>query len=173
MNRSVPLALFLGGVLGVALTHTALEPLTTRLVLLLCILASLLVGTLALGALLRRLPRPVLLVLGLITLCITLRAVYFLVRFHWPHPTLGLAGLALAVVGLWRVPLPQITRGSWRLVRGAGALGLALGVQLSVLSLPTLVHGLLHHRTPLGLLGHGGLLLGPLALAWLSSSRNA
>lgn len=173
MNRSVPLALVLGGGLGAALAHSALEPLTTRLVLLLCLLASFFVGLLVLIALIRRLPRPVRLGLAVLSVPFALRAIYFALVYHWLTPELAIAGLGIGVAAFWSVPLPRLRLESPRLALGAGLFGLAVGALWSTLPVWLLVKGIVHHRTPFGLLSYGGLLVGPFALALLSSSSGS
>lgn len=173
MNRSVPVALVLGGGLGVALSHSTLEPLTTRLLLLLCLLASFFLGLLVLVALVRRLPRTVRIGLGVVLVPLALRAAYFALAFHWLTPELALAGVGVGVFAFWSVPLPRLRLESPRLALGAGLFGLAIGALWSTLPAWLLLKGLIHHRTPFGLLGYGGLLMGPLALGLFSSSSGS
>jgi hypothetical protein len=173
MDRSVPLALVLSSALGATLVHSPLELLTTRVVLLVCLLASFFLGLLVLVALLRRLPRLVRIGLRVVLVPLALRAVYFALVYHWLTPELAVAGLGLGVAAFWSVPLPRLRPKSPRLVQGAGLFGLALGALWSALPTGLLVTGLIHHRTPLGLLSHGGLLIGPFALGLLSSSSGS
>ncbi|MBB6053077.1 hypothetical protein [Armatimonas rosea] len=173
MNRFVPLAFVLGGVAGALLTHSTLEPVATRLAALLCLLASLLLVLLVLVALLRRLPRLALIVVGLVALPLALRAIFFAVAYRAFLPELAILGLGVGVLAFWPASLPRLRSGTKRLLLGAGVFGLVLGIQWSVLPTRSLLHGLRHNFTPLGLLTYSGLLLGPFALALLSSSSGS
>ena len=92
--------------------HVGEATLLARLTATASVLCVVLLALLLLTALLRRLPRPVLLTLGFIAALIGLRALYLALRFHWLTGGVAFLGLLLAVTLLWNARLrwPMLSR---------------------------------------------------------------
>ncbi len=166
MNRAALLAFFLAGGLGAALVHFGEATLLARLTATVCVLCVVLLALLLLTALLRHLPRPVLLTLGFIAALIGLRALYLALRFHWLTGGVAFLGLLLAIMLLWNARLRWPTLSRRTGVALAACCGLGLVVQAGTFPprelLPTVRRWKREPRTrtPLSLLSHAGLLGG-------------
>jgi len=166
MNRSALVALFLGLALGIGLMASPGAAVASRLVGALSLILALGLGGLLLATVLRRFPKPLLLLLAAGALLYGLRSGYWLVRYHWFTPGL----LVLAVLGLlvvvWPLPLrrPQLSSAQGALL--AAFCGLAVVVQWQAFAPRDLLHTVKRWkhepetRTPLSLATHLGLLSG-------------
>lgn len=168
--------------MGSALMASSWALPTTRLVGALSFTSLLALVTLPIVVVLRRLPHRLVLMLGGLALLYGFRAAYQLVFHRWATPGLFVLGAVFLLAALWSVPLrrPHLTSKQWAGL--AAVCGLAAVVQWNAFAPRDLLQGIKRWkyepvtRTPLGVAGHGGILLSmglfPLLGLVALSSRN-